>query len=231
MGTNTNTTVALDRCLANSPEKINIPPDADQEILTDFIDSTMSGLEKLEGAILSFESGQIMCDDFVATAQRILHNMKGESGIMNFTEISDVCHHTESLLYENSKTIPVNRLLSIKDWLTKAIQYLAKICPELSEHIFTTQLSKILNSAQIDLFDLGHGTSNAQAVQALSTKMGEIKKLATQIDNVEVKTLAEKAIDLLRDIQNNEQCIISDVPKETLFDLIDGLLKATGNEL
>ncbi len=130
MGTNTNTTVALDRCLANSPEKINIPPDADQEILTDFIDSTMSGLEKLEGAILSFDSGQITCDDFVTTTQRILHNMKGESGIMDFAEISDVCHHAESLLYENSKTIPVNTLFSIKDWLSRAIQYLAKTRPE-----------------------------------------------------------------------------------------------------
>ena len=130
MGTNTNTTVALDRCLANSPEKINIPPNADQEIITDFIDSTMSGLEKLEGAILSFESGQITCDDFVITAQRILHNIKGESGIMDFAEISDVCHHAESLLYENSKNISVDRLFSIKDWLTRAIQYLAKTSSE-----------------------------------------------------------------------------------------------------
>ncbi len=151
MGTNANTTVALGRCLANSPEKINIPPDADQEILTDFIDSTMSGLEKLEGAILAFESGQITCDDFVATAQRILHNMKGESGIMDFSEISNICHHAESLLYESSKTIPVDMLFSIKDWLARAIQYLAKIRPELSEHIFATQSSTILNSTQIDL--------------------------------------------------------------------------------
>jgi chemotaxis protein histidine kinase CheA len=231
MGTNTNTTVALDRCLASPPEKINIPPDADQEILTDFIESTMSGLEKLEGSILSFDSGQITCDDFVTTAQRILHNMKGESGIMDFAEISVVCHHAESLLYENSKTIPVNTLFSIKDWLTKAIQYLAKTCPELSEHIFTTQSSKILDSAQIDLFDLGHGTTDAQAVKSLLSKMAKITELTAQIGNVEVKALAKKAIDLLRDIQNAEQCIISDVHKESLFDLIDGLHKATGNEL
>ncbi|MBW8038585.1 MAG: hypothetical protein FVQ85_01145 [Planctomycetes bacterium] len=231
MGTNTNTKVALDRCLANSPEKINIPPDADQEILTDFIDSTMSGLEKLEGAILSFDSGQITCDDFVTTAQRILHNMKGESGIMNFAEISDVCHHAESLLHENSKTIPVDTLFSIKDWLARAIQYLAKICPELSEHIFSTQSRNILDSARIDLFDLGYGTSDAQAVKSLLYKMGEIRKLATQISNVEVKTFAEKAIDFLRDIQNVEQCVISDAHKESLFNLIERSYKATGNKL
>jgi len=231
MGTNTNTTVALDRCLANSPEKINIPPDTDQEILTDFIDSTMSGLEKLEGAILSFDSDQITCDDFVTIAQRILHNMKGESGIMDFAEISDVCHQAESLLYENSKNIPVDMLFSIKDWLSKAMQYLAKTCPELSEHIFRTQSSKILNSAQIDLFDLGYGTTDAQAVKSLLSKMGEIAELAAQIGNVQVKVPAEKAMHLLRDIQNAEQCIISDAHKKSLFDLIDELHKATGNEL
>lgn len=231
MGTNTNTTVALDRCITKSPERINIPPDADQEILADFIDSTISGLEKLEGAILAFESVQITCDDFVTTAQRILHNMKGESGIMDFAEISDVCHHAESLLYENSKSIPVDTLLSIKDWLTRAIQYLAKTCPELPEHLFTTQSRKILNSALIDVFDLGHGTTDPQAVQALSSKMAKITELATQIGNVEVKALAEKAIDLLRDIQNSEQCIISEAHKESLFEQIDGLNEATGNQL
>lgn len=231
MEANINTTVALDRCLASSPEKINIPPDTDQEILTDFIDSTMSGLEKLEGLILSFDSCQITRDECVTTALRILHNIKGESGMIDFAEISYVCHHAESLLYENPRNIPVDRLFSIKDWLARVIQYLAKICPELSEHIFRTQSRKILYSAQIDLFDLGHGTSDAQAVQALSSKMAEITELATQIGNMEVKSLAEKTIDLLRNIQNAEQCIISDVNKKSLFDLIDVLHKATGNEL
>ena len=230
MGANTNTTVAIDRCLANSPEKINIPSDADREILTDFIDSTMSGLEKLEWAILSFDSGQITCDDFGTTAQRILHNMKGESGIMDFAEISDVCHHAESLLYENSKTVPVDTLFSIKDWLARAIQYLAKTCPELPEHLFSTQSRKVLNSALIDVFDLGHGTTDSQAVQALSSRMAKIAELAAQTGNIEVKALAEKAIDLLRDIQNDEQCIISDAHKESLFDQIDGLREAIGND-
>jgi len=127
MATNTNTTVALDRCLAYSPEKINIPTDTDQEILADFIDSTMSGMEKLEGAILAVESGQITCDDFVTTAQRILHNVKGESNIKEFAEISDVCHHAESLLYENSKTIPVDRLFLVKDWLWRVTEHLISL--------------------------------------------------------------------------------------------------------
>ncbi|HPS55083.1 MAG TPA: Hpt domain-containing protein [Sedimentisphaerales bacterium] len=128
MWINTNTTDALNKCLANLPEEINIPADGYcREILGDFIDSAMSGLEKLEGAILSFESNQITCDDFLNTTRRILHNMKGESGIMNFTEISDICHLAESLLYENTESVPVDMLFSIKDWLTKTIQYLAKI--------------------------------------------------------------------------------------------------------
>jgi len=227
MGTDINTTVALDRCLAASPENINIPPDVDQEILTEFIDSTMSGLEKLEAAILAFESGQITCDDFTNTAKRILHNIKGESGIMDFAEISNLCHHAESLLYENSKNVPLDTLFSIKDWLSGAMQYLTKVCPALSEYIFSTQSRKILDSAHIDLFDLGHGTSDAQALRSLSSKMAEIAELAAQTGNIEVKALAKKAVDLLKDIQNTEQCVISDAHKESLFELIDVLRKTT----
>lgn len=227
MGANTNTMVALDRCLAASPEKISIPPDVDREILKEFTDSTNSGLENLEGTILVFESGQMTGDDFIDAAQRILHNIKGESGIMNFAEISNVCHLAESLLYENSKSIPVDTLLSIKDWLSRAMQYLTKICPTLSEHIFSTQSSKILNSAHIDLFDLGHGTSDAQAVSALSSKMAKISGLAVQTGNTEVNALAKKAIGLLEEINNTGQCIISDSYKESLFDLIEALRKAT----
>ena len=152
------------------PENIHIPPDADHEILTEFVDSTMSALEEFEGIVLAFESGQITRDNFVTTARRILHSVKGESGIMDFTEISNVCHQAESLLYGNCKTVPVDILLSVKDWLSRAIQYLTSVNAELPEYIFRTQSAKILDSAEIDLFDLGHGTSDAQAVQALSSK-------------------------------------------------------------
>lgn len=225
MADNENVVAMLDKYLANSPENIHIPPDADQEILSEFVDSTMSSLEKLEGTILAFESGQIMQDDFVTTARRILHNIKGEAGIMDFPEISNLCHHAESLLFGNSRTIPVDTLFSVKDWLARTMQYLAKTNAKLSEHIFRTQTAKILDSAEIDLFDLGHGTSDAQAVQALSSKMAKITELAAQIGNVEVKTLANKTTHLLQSIGNNEQCIISDAHKESLFGLLDDIRK------
>jgi len=127
MGANLNTTVILHRYLAEPPESIIIPPNTNQEILSEFVDSTMSALEKLEGTILAFESGQITPDDFAATTRRILHNIKGEAGIMDFTEISNVCHHAESLLYNDSlENVPVDMLLSIKDWLWGTMQYLKR---------------------------------------------------------------------------------------------------------
>jgi len=118
-------------------------------------------------------------------------------------------------------------LLSIKDWLDRAMQFLIKIRPELSEYLFSTQSRRILNSAKIDLFDLGHGTSDAQAVKSLSTRMAKIIKLAAQIGNAEARGLAKKAIDLLDEIKNAGQCVISDAYKESLFEIIDLLDNAT----
>ena len=91
METSTNTTMILDKYLANSPENIDIPPDADGEIVLEFIDSTMSALEQLESTILAYESGK-SDGDFATTARRILHNIKGEAGIMDFAVISSICH-------------------------------------------------------------------------------------------------------------------------------------------
>ena len=217
-----NAAAILDKYLANSPENVHIPSDIDQEILSEFVDSTMSSLEQLEEAILAFESGQIQ-DDFVTTARRILHNIKGEAGIMDISEICNICHHAESMLYDDGKAVPVDMLLSVKDWLSRSMQYLMSAGSELSEHIFRSQCIKSLWPAEVNLLDMGHGTSDAQAVQTVSSAMGEITELAAQMAKPEIKALTEKAMDLLENIQHNERCIISDVHKESLFDLLDAI--------
>jgi len=124
MKTNGNPTAALDKCLFNSPENINMPRNADIEILSEFVESTKSVLEELEGVILAFESKQIPREDFVSTARRILHNIKGESGIMDLAEISNVCHQAETLLYHDTEKTHVESLFSVKDWLSRAMEYI-----------------------------------------------------------------------------------------------------------
>jgi len=220
MDTNENAATVLGKCLANAPESFNIPQDVDREILSEFVDSTASGLEQLEGVLLAFDYGRITQGECITIIRRILHNIKGEAGIMDFGTISSLCHHAESLLYEDFETIPCETLFLVKDWLTKAMQYIRKTNAKLSEHIFETQLIKILDSAQIDLFDLGYGTTDTQAVQLLLGRMAQIAELAADKSQPQIKALAEKALNLLGGIQQNPQCVISDVHKESLFDLL-----------
>lgn len=126
METDTNASVRLDKYLACSPENIEINPDIGQKILSECIDSTISALEKLEEILLAFDSGQIAQDECIIIIRRILHNIKGEAGIIDFGTISSVCHHAESLLCEDSETIPIDTLFSVKDWLTKTMQCLTR---------------------------------------------------------------------------------------------------------
>ena len=53
--------------------------------------------------------------------------------------------------------------------------------------------------------------------------MRQVAELAARRPELEVKALAEKAVNLLRDIQDSKQSVISDVHKESLFDLLDAV--------
>ncbi|MHC4751867.1 MAG: Hpt domain-containing protein [Planctomycetota bacterium] len=211
--------VILDNYLANLPENIHIPSDINEAMLSEFVDSTTSHLDLLEQEILGFEAGQTQ-NDFVTSARTILHNINGDAGIMDIAEMSDICHLAESLLHENCQKVPIDTLLSVKDWLSKAVQYIRSAGSKLPGYIFSAESMKILGSAEIDLLDLGNDISDAQAVQGLSCAMRQLAQFSARMARPDVKALAGKAIAVLAHIQQSEQCVISDVEKESLFDLL-----------
>lgn len=116
-----------------------------------------------------------------------------------------------------------NILLSVEELLSGSMQHLTTTGSELSKHVFRTQCTKILEFAELELLELAHGTSDAQTVLTMSSAMVEIADLAAQMVKPEVKALAEKATDLLEDIQHNKQCVISNVHKESLRALLDAI--------
>ena len=226
MDENENAITILRKCLAKPPDGFTIPAETGQEILGDFIESTTSSLEQLEGAILAFESGQ-SADDFVTAARRILHNIKGESGMMDMAEISNLCHHAESLLYHDAEIIPIEVLFSVKDWLTKAMRYLKSVSSELAEHIFQSQCLKSLWSAQTAVLDLGHGTSDAQAIEVVSSAMIEIGQLLSESNRLEIQELVNKVMGLLKEIKQTEQGVISETYREDFLDIFDAIKERT----
>ena len=122
MGDKEKTAAMLEKYLAILPENIHIPGDVSEAMRFEFVDSATSHIEHLEQEISAFTAGQSQQDDFVTTARTILHNIKGEAGIMDIAEIYDVCRLTESLLDEDCRTVPVDTLLSVKAWLFEAMK-------------------------------------------------------------------------------------------------------------
>lgn len=215
------TAAMLDKYLAVLPENIHIPADISEAMRFEFVDSATSHIERLGQEIAAFEAGQSQQDDFVTTARTILHNIKGEAGIMDIAEIYDVCRLTESLLDEDYGTVAVDTLLSVKAWLFEAVQRLTSVVYGMSECIFSAESMKIIGSAEIDLLDVGFGTSDAKAIEGVSCAMRQVAELSFRMARPDVKALAGKVLELLGEIQRSEQYVISDDYKESLFDLLD----------
>lgn len=207
-----------------SPRELVISQDIGKEILDEFIESTESNLDKLERAVLQIENNIISRDDFIKDARRLLHNLKGESGMMDFTLISNICHNAESLLFESSAVIPLDTLLLVKDWVSRAVQVLRRISPVLSEYLYAVKLKNILRSAQIDLLDLSDEASNHQTFDSLIAKIEKVCKSAQQED-IETQ-IAGEFLQLLISIQKSDLCVISRENYLTLSNSISQMIDA-----
>ena len=101
---------------------IQLPDNVDEEIFKEFLSSQPHVLAHLEAAILAAEKDPD--PENLTTIKAILHNLKGESGLMGLPEISEYCHKTENLLIDAETSFPAEKLLEAKDWLQKAVTHL-----------------------------------------------------------------------------------------------------------
>lgn len=108
--------------LPNSQE-VEIPDDMG-DLLDDYIESTRSMLEELERATLAYEKGDDR-EENAAAIQRILHKIKGESGMLGVEDIGQLCHEAEFAFEELGKDLRPDMLLRFKDWTCAAINHLA----------------------------------------------------------------------------------------------------------
>lgn len=101
------------------PRALDIPQDA-YDLLDEYIDSTSSQLEELEEAALIYEQ-QNHADESAATVRRILHKIKGESGMVGFDTLETLFHEAENAF----ERLPVEKrpdmLLRLKDWVAEVL--------------------------------------------------------------------------------------------------------------
>jgi len=73
--------------------------------------------------VLDCEKG-INCSENMAVIKRIVHTIKGEAGIIGITELYGLCNQVECLIEELPQTQTLDMLLTFKDWLSGAAQYM-----------------------------------------------------------------------------------------------------------
>ncbi len=105
------------------PRDVNIPSDS-KDLLVDYVESTNSMLDELEQAALAYEAGDDS-EENNAAIRRILHKIKGESSMMDISEISEFCHQAEYAFEELDGNQRPDMLLRFKDWVNAAIYNLA----------------------------------------------------------------------------------------------------------
>ncbi len=102
-----------------------------EDILTTYIEEMDSLLSSLEGAALSLESGDDR-EEALAEVRRVLHSIKGDSGMCGTIGVHDVYHELESFLDDLDKAgFLADVLLKVKDWTETVIHHLS--CLDIAE--------------------------------------------------------------------------------------------------
>ena len=101
------------------PAAVTLPEDF-SDFLDDYIESTESQLHELEQAILRFETAQTREQD-AAEIRRILHKIKGESGMVGLDDMSTLVHEVESAFELIAEDRAADMLFRFTDWTTAAL--------------------------------------------------------------------------------------------------------------
>ena len=102
------------------------PVAVDDDILAEFLSGQESVMDDLESKILEADK-EGLNDDNRSAIKRIIHTLKGESGMLGLNEIQRLCHETETYVEAGGDDQIIDKLLAVKDWLNNTFQtYTAK---------------------------------------------------------------------------------------------------------
>lgn len=87
----------------------------DQKILADFLSRQPEVLSELESLAIAIE--QTHDHNHVDALLRLLHTLKGDADLVHLGDVAQICHWLEGCLKEEGTSIPVDQILSTRDWL------------------------------------------------------------------------------------------------------------------
>ncbi|MCP4546325.1 MAG: hypothetical protein GY835_07660 [bacterium] len=106
-----------------SVKSLTLPAEM-QELMDEYIQSTLALLHSLEEVALDIDSTRAS-EDNVQQVLRIIHTIKGEAGIVGLTAVSDFSHETESAVPLLEGEALTDMLLRYKDWICDALEWMA----------------------------------------------------------------------------------------------------------
>jgi CheY-like chemotaxis protein/HPt (histidine-containing phosphotransfer) domain-containing protein len=98
-----------------------------EELWITYADEVGSFLPRLERAAMQLESRENI-EENLSEVRRILHSIKGDSGMCGVLDVHDLCHELESAL-DNlwEKGFLADVLLKSKDWIEAVIKHLSNV--------------------------------------------------------------------------------------------------------
>ncbi len=93
---------------------LNLPPNVDETIFTEFLARQGGVLEEVESHMLALENAD---DAALASLKRIIHTLKGETGLLGIEAVARLCHTMEDALANRPPHSVVDELLRSKDWM------------------------------------------------------------------------------------------------------------------
>ncbi len=215
--------VKSDKPVAAKPAFV-LPPGVDDVIFQAFIEQQISVFPDIEEKILAFEKSAGSPDgrQHLAALKRLLHTMKGESGVVGINDMQSFCHKLEDYLEDNGHKISADILFEAKDWLEKAVKaYANGALPESADELLARLLGKT-------------GSGDATVKETDKQKSDATDKSKTVVQNKPVASSAP-VVDLshlLKSIQIGDADLAADFVKEANehFEIADENLLILENE-
>ena len=100
----------------SNKSKINfeLPEIVDEEIFNEFLSEQNSVLQNIETLLLSLE--KVKDKEMLNNLRRVFHTLKGEAAVFGLNNIGRLCHLAEDLTESQVIDLPIDKLLSVKDW-------------------------------------------------------------------------------------------------------------------
>lgn len=120
---------------------MTLPSNVDETIMSEFLSRQPETLTKMEKNILDLEGEA--SEQALVSLRGLLHNLKGEAGMLGLTEVERLCHELEDRLEGGCGKDEVDGLLSAKDWLGQVFShYAGDAFPPISLERFLSSLDE-----------------------------------------------------------------------------------------